>query len=241
MPRRTLHEGLRDAFAQYTPQDAEVRLSFRFQMGFIVLQNDLVNNYLVHKLDGGSVLPALKPLFVPIWASRLDQGSTRDQATQCHPDFHRQPTGDNQQAATLGCYGNSEVDTPNLDRLSQIGVTFDNAFCPNGFCSPCRASVLTGKMPSQHGVHSWIDDRNSDEWPSSWHALDGLNTLPKALKSRGYATALNGTRFVAKGGSYLCHASYCQRYRTSSRQALDPLTTAGNLGFRVAAPQGTSA
>jgi arylsulfatase A-like enzyme len=32
----------------------------------------------------------------------------------------------------------------------------------------------------------------SDEWPSSWHALDGLNTLPKALKSKGYATALVG-------------------------------------------------
>ena len=99
---------------------------------------------------------------------------------------------DNQQAATLGCYGNTEIHTPHWDALSAKGVTFDNAFCPNGFCSPCRASVLTGKLPSQHGVHSWIDDRKSDEWPSSWHALDGLNTLPKALKSKGYATALVG-------------------------------------------------
>ncbi|WP_299023500.1 sulfatase-like hydrolase/transferase [uncultured Sulfitobacter sp.] len=99
---------------------------------------------------------------------------------------------DNQQAATLGCYGNTEIHTPHLDALSARGVTFDNAFCPNGFCSPCRASVLTGKLPSQHGVHSWIDDRKSDEWPAAWHALDGLNTLPKALKSRGYATALVG-------------------------------------------------
>ena len=99
---------------------------------------------------------------------------------------------DNQQAATLGCYGNSEIHTPHLDALSRKGVTFDNAFCPNGFCSPCRASVLTGKLPSQHGVHSWIDDRKSNEWPADWHALDGLNTLPKALKSKGYATALVG-------------------------------------------------
>ncbi|MDB9707244.1 sulfatase-like hydrolase/transferase [Planktotalea frisia] len=99
---------------------------------------------------------------------------------------------DNQQAATLGCYGNSEIHTPHLDALSRKGVTFDNAFCPNGFCSPCRASVLTGKLPSQHGVHSWIDDRKSNEWPADWHALDGLNTLPKALKSKGYATALIG-------------------------------------------------
>lgn len=99
---------------------------------------------------------------------------------------------DNQQAATLGCYGNEEVHTPNLDALSKRGVTFDNAFCPNAFCSPCRASVLTGKLPSQHGVHSWIDDRKSADWPAKWHALDGMTTLPKALKTKGYATALVG-------------------------------------------------
>ena len=99
---------------------------------------------------------------------------------------------DNQHAGTLGCYGNTEVHTPNLDELSRTGVTFDNAYCPNGFCSPCRASVLTGKLPSQHGVHSWIDDRDMQSWPSDWHALDGHHTLPKALKKAGYATALVG-------------------------------------------------
>ncbi|NBT30363.1 MAG: sulfatase, partial [Rhodobacteraceae bacterium] len=71
---------------------------------------------------------------------------------------------DNQQAETLGCYGNPEIHTPNLDRLASEGMVFDNAFCPNAFCSPCRASVLTGLLPSQHGVHSWIDDRDADEW-----------------------------------------------------------------------------
>lgn len=99
---------------------------------------------------------------------------------------------DNQQAATLGCYGNAEIHTPHLDQMSRTGVTFDNAFCPNGFCSPCRASVLTGLLPSQHGVHSWIDDRQKDKWPRDWHALDGLDTLPKALKREGYTTALIG-------------------------------------------------
>lgn len=45
---------------------------------------------------------------------------------------------------------------------------------------------------------------------------------------------LNGDTFVAKGGSYLCHKSYCLRYRTSSRQAIAADVSAGNLGFRVA-------
>ncbi len=72
---------------------------------------------------------------------------------------------DNQQAATLGCYGNTEISSPNLDRLAAEGLKFDKAFCPNSFCSPCRASTLTGMLPSQHGVHSWIDDRNMESWP----------------------------------------------------------------------------
>jgi arylsulfatase A-like enzyme len=99
---------------------------------------------------------------------------------------------DNQQASTLGCYGNSEIHTPHLDKLSSEAVTFDNAFCPNSFCSACRASLLTGLLPSQHGVHSWIDDRNMDQWPAGWHALDGLRTLPELLQEDGYKTALIG-------------------------------------------------
>jgi len=99
---------------------------------------------------------------------------------------------DNQQASTLACYGNSEVHTPNLVSLAKQGMVFDNAFCPNAFCSPCRASVLTGLLPSQHGVHSWIDDRNMAQWPDNWHALDGLRTLPGTLQAAGYKTALSG-------------------------------------------------
>ena len=99
---------------------------------------------------------------------------------------------DNQQASTLGCYGNDEIYTPHLDRFSAESFTFNNAFCPNAFCSPCRASVLTGMLPSQHGVHSWIDDRKSEDWPVGWHALDGLQTLPSILQNDGYETALVG-------------------------------------------------
>jgi len=99
---------------------------------------------------------------------------------------------DNQQASTLGCYGNTEAHTPNIDALAATGVTFENAFCPNAYCSPCRASLMTGLMPSQHGVHSWLDDRIKSEWPKGWHTLNRFSTLPQRLKSAGYATALIG-------------------------------------------------
>jgi len=67
------------------------------------------------------------------------------------------------------------------------------------------------------------------EWTADRHTR--LHS-PRALKNpKG---PLNGDRFVAKGGSYLCHESYCLRYRVSSRQGLASNTTTDNVGFRVA-------
>ncbi len=99
---------------------------------------------------------------------------------------------DNQPADLLGCYGNDEIHSPNLDRLARQGLQFNNAYCPNGMCSPCRASVLTGLMPSQHGIHTWLDDRVMDRWPASWNAIDEFITLPEILRDNGYKTALIG-------------------------------------------------
>ena len=83
---------------------------------------------------------------------------------------------DNQPAKMLGCSGNKEIHTPNLDRLAEIGVRFNEAYCPNAMCSPCRASVLTGLMPSQHGVHTWLNDNMIAEWPKDWNTLEEFPT-----------------------------------------------------------------
>lgn len=99
---------------------------------------------------------------------------------------------DNQPAELLGCYGNDEILTPHIDALAADGVKFNNAFCVNGMCSPCRASVMTGLMPSQHGIHTWIDDRLRAEWPENWNAIAEFNTLPETLVANGYNTALIG-------------------------------------------------
>lgn len=99
---------------------------------------------------------------------------------------------DNQPADLLGCYGNDEVQTPHLDRLAARGVQFRNAYCVNAMCSPCRASVLTGLMPSQHGIHNWLDDRLIDHWPSNWSAIGEFANIPTIIKEAGYTTALIG-------------------------------------------------
>ena len=50
-------------------------------------------------------------------------------------------------------YGNSELLTPNLDRLVARGIRMRQTFTTCPVCSPARASFFTGRMPSQHGIH----------------------------------------------------------------------------------------
>ncbi len=99
---------------------------------------------------------------------------------------------DNQPASILGAYGNPDVRTPNIDRLAQEGVLFTNAFAANGMCSPTRATLMTGLMPSQHGVHNWLDDTMLKDWPQDWSAIAEFRTLPLTLANRGYHTAMIG-------------------------------------------------
>ncbi|TDF92816.1 DUF4976 domain-containing protein [Paenibacillus piri] len=54
---------------------------------------------------------------------------------------------DQQRFDTMGCYGNSFVKTPNIDKLAKNGVLFENAFCQATVCTPSRASFLTGRYP----------------------------------------------------------------------------------------------
>lgn len=63
---------------------------------------------------------------------------------------------DDQGSWAMQCAGNKEIDTPNLDRLAATGMRFNNFFCSSPVCSPARATLLTGRIPSQHGVHDWI-------------------------------------------------------------------------------------
>lgn len=59
---------------------------------------------------------------------------------------------DQQRIDHLGCYGNPDLKTPNLDRLAEEGVRFTNSYCNAPMCMPNRATIFTGKYPSVHGV-----------------------------------------------------------------------------------------
>ena len=87
----------------------------------------------------------------------------------------------------LGCYGNGEINTPTLDYLASTGVQMDNAFTPTPVCSPARASVLTGRLPSQHGIHDYLSSTIPEIHRRPW--LKDEVTLAQLLSDGGYQTA----------------------------------------------------
>lgn len=99
---------------------------------------------------------------------------------------------DNHGAWTLGCYGNADIRTPNIDRLAREGVLFERAFSNNAVCSPTRASLLTGLMPSQHGVHRYLGANGAQIGPRSYYTLEEFQTLPSILTKAGYTAGLTG-------------------------------------------------
>lgn len=90
----------------------------------------------------------------------------------------------------LGSYGHQELHTPNLDYLAATGVQMDNAFTPIPVCSPARASLLSGRLPSQHGLHDYLASPNDELEGRSW--LTEETTLPQLLSDAGYEVACCG-------------------------------------------------
>ena len=94
---------------------------------------------------------------------------------------------DDQAVWTVGCYGNQEVRTPNLDRLAKEGVRFANAFTVTPVCSPSRASYMSGRHGIELAVTDWIAPEETRVG-----LPPGIATWPGLLRSAGYKTALFG-------------------------------------------------
>ena len=97
---------------------------------------------------------------------------------------------DQQRADHVGFAGNDVVRTPHLDSIAARGTVFDNAWVANPVCMPNRSSIMTGRMPSVHGV---IFNDRSLEW--------GVNTHVRQFHEAGYRTALIGKSHLQHGMS----------------------------------------
>jgi len=96
---------------------------------------------------------------------------------------------DNQSASLLGAYGHPVIQTPNIDRLAAEGTLFERAYATSGVCSPSRAVLLTGLIPSANGVHNGLPGRYSVK---GYSAIAEFRNLPQTLGDAGYETALVG-------------------------------------------------
>ena len=94
-------------------------------------------------------------------------------------------------AADLGCYGNTENKTPNIDRLATEGTRFEMCYAtPN--CTPSRVMLLTGQYGFRTGWFNLIGRPYSPRPDSPEFNLGNSFTFAKLLKAKGYATSLSG-------------------------------------------------
>ena len=87
----------------------------------------------------------------------------------------------------LGCYGKSEIHSPNIDRLAASGVVFNRAYCMVPTCGASRASLMTGIRPSPKRFVNYLASAEKD--------APGITTLNTHFKNHGYFTISNGKVF----------------------------------------------
>jgi arylsulfatase A len=111
---------------------------------------------------------------------------------------------DDQGYRDLGCFGSSEILTPNLDRLAAGGVRLTNFYVSWPACTPSRGSLLTGRYPQRHGVYDMIRNEAPDygykykpaEYEVTFERICGMDTreilLPSLLRQAGYHSGIFG-------------------------------------------------
>ena len=96
-----------------------------------------------------------------------------------------------------------EIADADLDRMIDEGTRFTNFFCASPVCSPARCSIVTGRIPSAHGVHDWLRGGNVDgnslpadmKNPAEPEAIDYLSGMPTvfdSLREAGYRMGFVG-------------------------------------------------
>jgi len=94
--------------------------------------------------------------------------------------------------SAVGCYGNSVIHTPNIDRLAAGGVRFVNAFSNFPVCSPARSILLSGRYARSNGLYG-----NQDNPASPGRPTNRDTTIAETLAGAGYTTALVGKWHLA--------------------------------------------
>ncbi|MGB7347305.1 MAG: sulfatase [Pirellulaceae bacterium] len=97
-------------------------------------------------------------------------------------------------SAHFSCYGETAIETPNVDRLAARGWRFTNAYVTAPVCSTCRSAFITGMYQTSIGAHHHRSGRGEKKI----NLPDGIKLVPKLFQEAGYHTSISGWP-VAKG------------------------------------------
>jgi len=90
----------------------------------------------------------------------------------------------------LGCYGNGQIRTPNIDRMAKQGTLFTQFYVNGSVCSPSRCAFFTGQYPARHRIHGHYATPEQNKARGMSQFLDPkVPNAASLLKSAGYATA----------------------------------------------------
>ena len=120
-----------------------------------------------------------------------------------------------------GCTGNPHIHTPTLDRLAATGAVFDRAYTPSPVCVPARQSLLTGRLPHQHGATG-----------NARAMHPGERTIAHLARDAGFATgAIGKMHFIGPDQ----HQGFDARWDIAQYHALEP-EASGDAASGMAAP-----
>jgi len=92
----------------------------------------------------------------------------------------------------LGCYGDTQAKTPNIDKLAGEGLRFEDGYVTQSSCSPSRSSILTGLYPHENGQIGLSNQ--------GFKMKAGVPLLPNILREHGYRTGILGKLHVGTTG-----------------------------------------
>ena len=96
---------------------------------------------------------------------------------------------DDQGYHDVSYYGTADIETPNIDRIRNSGIRFDEFYANSPVCSPTRASLMTGLYPDHAGVPGVIRTHSNNNWG---YLREDIPILPSKLNELDYNTALIG-------------------------------------------------
>lgn len=89
----------------------------------------------------------------------------------------------------LGSYGAPDAKTPHIDRLAREGVKLSDFYANAASCSPTRAALISGRYQQRYDIEWQLGSQPGD---SARGLVPSATSLPRLLKSAGYATGLIG-------------------------------------------------